>query len=153
MSIVFDLAISVLVFTSATPTDYAVVRNQEAVAASARLRAGSWSVAVYLVWMFGTLVVVDASWWYALPECAGLLAGNWLALRGGPADVVVVDNVTNSCDAAGMAMKTRTITEDAGGSLNNRYFAEVEVGDEVKVRREGNATALAARSVVDALRC
>jgi len=46
-----------------------------------------------------------------------------------------------------MAMKTRTITEDVDGSLNRRYFAEIEVGDLVKVRREGNTTALAARAV------
>lgn len=52
-----------------------------------------------------------------------------------------------------MTMKTRTITEDVPGTQNRRYFAEVEADDEVYMRREGNTTAIAARSIVATLRC
>lgn len=51
-----------------------------------------------------------------------------------------------------MTMKTRTITEDVDGTLNRRYFAEVEIGDELDVRREGKSAASAARVIVAALR-
>lgn len=49
-------------------------------------------------------------------------------------------------------MKTRTIIEDVDGSLNRRYFAEVECGEDFQLRREGNTPELAARALVYALR-
>lgn len=51
-----------------------------------------------------------------------------------------------------MTMKTRTITEDVAGSLNRRYFAELEVGDELEVKREGDTPERAARNVMDTIR-
>lgn len=49
-------------------------------------------------------------------------------------------------------MKTRTIVEDVSGTLNRRYFAEVKVGDEIKLRAEGKNAACAAASLIDRLR-
>jgi len=49
-------------------------------------------------------------------------------------------------------MKTRSIVEDVSGSLNRRYFAEVEVDNDINVRREGHSTAEAAQKVVASIR-
>jgi len=71
-------------------------------------------------------------------------------LRGHQAPPVVVDNVTKVWEPP--SMKTRSIVEDVSGSLNRRYFAEVEVDNDINVRREGHSTAEAAQKVVASIR-
>lgn len=51
-----------------------------------------------------------------------------------------------------MTMTTRTIVEDIPNSMNRRYFAEVDADDEVKIQREGDTVAEAARKAVSTLR-
>lgn len=49
-------------------------------------------------------------------------------------------------------MKIQIIVDDVSGPLSRLHLAEVEVGNEVKIRREGYAPAMAAHNVINALR-
>ncbi len=51
-----------------------------------------------------------------------------------------------------MMMKTRTIVEDVSGTMSQAYFAEVEVIEELDMRRQGTTVADAARLAVSAIR-
>lgn len=64
-----------LVLVSAFVYDLAITRYVVAVEERAGLRAGTWSVATYLVGLVGTLGIIKVSPWLIVPECLGLFVG------------------------------------------------------------------------------
>lgn len=74
-------ALCVLVFAAAFALDYADARNKLAVQAREPHRAARWSVVMYLVGLIGMVSLIKISFWLVLPECVGLYAGSWVAVR------------------------------------------------------------------------
>jgi hypothetical protein len=73
--------IALAVFVGAIALDYADSRNTLAVARGDAHGAARWSIAMYLLGLVGFFSILRVSPWLAIPECAGLYLGSWLAVR------------------------------------------------------------------------
>lgn len=69
------------VFVGAVAIDYADSKNTIAVASGDAHGAARWSVTMYLIGLVGFFAVLRISPWLAIPECAGLYTGSWIAVR------------------------------------------------------------------------
>src|SRR4051812_4534728 len=69
------------VFAASTALDYAAIKNKIAIQNRDTHSAARWAIAMYLIGLIGLFGVIEYSWWLAVPECAGVYLGTWLALR------------------------------------------------------------------------
>lgn len=75
------IGLVILVFFGAFALDYADAKNKLAVQERRAHAAARWSITMYLVGMVGFMAVLRVSMWLVIPECLGLYAGSWLAVR------------------------------------------------------------------------
>lgn len=78
------IALALLVFCAAAALDVATVRYYQAVQVKRKHAAARWSIAMYAIGAIGFVSVVQVSLWLMVPECLGLYAGTWLAMRHDP---------------------------------------------------------------------
>ena len=80
-TIAFAVLATMATFFAAAGLDYADAKNKIAVQARDAHRAARWSIAMYLIGLVGFFGIIAYSAWLIIPECAGLYAGSWFALR------------------------------------------------------------------------
>lgn len=80
-NLAFAMFAVIITFFAAAALDYADAKNKLAVQARDPHRAARWSIAMYLIGLIGFFGIIGYSFWLVIPECLGLYAGSWFALR------------------------------------------------------------------------